>query len=190
MVRGSKPYVRSMWDLQKGRRHVRRVRLSPEARLDLRWWADALEALENDDFKVSWRDQSGRRIVVMASDAAGRVGWGVWVGEDLYSGRWTPEQLEWTMPRKEFEPAVKAIEELSADWEGALVVWLTDNITNAYSVNAGSSTTPEGTALLKRLAEVERKRCIDVVAVWFPRELNIVTDALSKALIQGLPLNL
>ena len=191
MVRGSRPYVRSMWDMQKKLKRKRgRISLTPAAKADLRWWARALSALEDTKFEVSWADQSRRRVVVLASDAAGDHGWGVWVGERLYSGEWTEEQLPWSVPLKELAPPVRAVEELASGWGGALVVLATDSITNAYAINAGSSTTGTGTAWLKRLAEVERATGIDVVALWLPRELNIIPDALSKGLIRGLPMNI
>ena len=40
-------------------------------------------------------------------------------------------------------------------------------------------------ALLKRLAHAEREHGLDVVAVWLPREFNVVPDALSKGVIIG-----
>ena len=40
-------------------------------------------------------------------------------------------------------------------------------------------------ALLKRLAQAEREHGLDVVAVWLPREFNVVPDALSKGVIIG-----
>ena len=80
--------------------------------------------------------------------------------------------------------------ELASGWKGALVVLATDSTTNAYAINAGSSTTETRMAWLKRLAEVERATGIDVVALWLPRELNIIPDALSKGLIHSLPMNI
>ena len=187
MVRGSRPYVRSMWDMQRNLRRAQgRIKLTAAARADLKWWAGVLEDLEDARFEVSWADQSQRRLVVLASDASGDHGWGVWVGESLYSGEWTEEQMLWSVPRKELAPPVRAVEELADGWGGALVVLATDSITNAYAINAGSSTTEAGTAWLKRLSKVERAMGIDVVALWLPRELNVVPDALSKGLIRGL----
>ena len=189
MVKGSRPYVRSMWDLQKGkRRHRGRVKLTAAARLDLKWWREALCSLHDVRFEVSFADMAHRRTVLLSSDAAGELGWGVWYGEQLYSGMWNETQLQWSMPHKELAPPVVAIEKLARHWKGALVVIATDSITNAYAINAGSSSSAEGIALLKRLAQVEREYGIDVVAVWLPREFNIVPDALSKGLIHGMPL--
>ena len=191
MVKGSRPYVRAMWDLQKGRRRRRgRIKLTGAAKRDLKWWREALQQLHDRRFEVGFSDLSTREVVVVSSDASGDYGWGVWAGEQLYSGEWDAEQMDWTMPHKELAPLVRAVEELSKGWEKVLVVVATDSITNAFAINAGSSRSAEGTALLKRLAKVERVRDIDVVAVWLPREFNIVPDALSKGLIRGLSLSL
>ena len=191
MVRGSRPYVRSMWDMQKKLKRKRgRISLTPAAKADLRWWARALSAVEAPGVGGWWGGRSRSRVVVLASGGAGDHGGGVWGGGRLYSGEWTEEQLPWSVPLKELAPPVRAVEELASGWGGALVVLATDSITNAYAINAGSSTTGTGTAWLKRLAEVERATGIDVVALWLPRELNIIPDALSKGLIHGLPMNI
>ena len=187
MVKGSRPYLRSMWDLQKGKRfHSGRIQLSAEARKDLKWWASAFQCLEEAEFEVAWMDLSTKRFVVIASDASGDQGWGVWVGEQLYSGMWTPTQLDWSVPHKELAPPVAAVEEFGAAWRDRLIILATDSITNAYAINAGTSTSKEGVALLKRLAQAEREHGIDVVAVWLPREYNVVPDALSKGVIVGM----
>ena len=187
MVKGSRPYLRSMWDLQKGKRfHSGRIQLSAEARKDLKWWASAFQCLEEAEFEVAWMDLSTKRFVVIASDASGAQGWGVWVGEQLYSGMWTPTQLDWSVPHKELAPPVAAVEEFGAAWRDRLIILATDSITNAYAINAGTSTSKEGVALLKRLAQAEREHGIDVVAVWLPREYNVVPDALSKGVIVGM----
>ena len=186
MVKGSRPYLRSMWDLQKGKRfHSGRIQLSAEARKDLRWWASAFKCLEDAEFEVAWMDLSTKRFVVIASDASGDQGWGVWVGEQLYSGMWTPTQLDWSVPHKELAPPVAAVEELGAAWRDRLIILATDSITNAYAINAGTSKSEAGVALLKRLAQAEREHGLDVVAVWLPREFNVVPDALSKGVIIG-----
>jgi hypothetical protein len=186
MVKGSRPYLRSMWDLQKGKRfHSGRIQLSAEARKDLKWWASAFQCLEDAEFEVAWMDLSTKRFVVIASDASGDQGWGVWVGEQLYSGMWTPTQLDWSVPHKELAPPVAAVEELGAAWRDRLIILATDSITNAYAINAGTSKSEAGVALLKRLAQAEREHGLDVVAVWLPREFNVVPDALSKGVIIG-----
>jgi len=126
LIRGSRPYLRSLWDLFKTlRRHGKgRVWLSKLARDDLRWWLQALRRQH----------------------------------------RWTAEEKAWdSMPRKELFPVIEVARRLGPCLRGKVLLAATDSITNAYAINAGSSSSPEGTALLKELAELEREHDFETV---------------------------
>ena len=93
------------------------------------------------------------------------------------------------MPLKELHPVELVAIALGPRLAGALVVFATDSITNAYAFNSGSSTSPEGNAKLKHVAEAEREYGFDSVAFWLPREFNVVPDALSKGVLIGMNLS-
>jgi hypothetical protein len=65
-------------------------------------------------------------------------------------------------------------------WRGSIVHVMTDNMSNAYSIN---SLTAEGDAarLVAVIADLCDRFDVVLLASWLPREFNVTCDALSKA---------
>lgn len=186
MLKGSRPYLRSAWDLFRSRARAFKV---PDYFLqDMRWWRSAMLRLQRHHGATSWVDASKRPTTIMFSDASGDLGAGVWVGDFVYSHQWSDEQKLWSVPHKELFPIVVTAQNLGSQLKGKILVAATDSATNVFAINAGSSRSPECNKLLKRLSKLERQFDFDVVATWCPREFNFITDQLSKLIIIGAPL--
>ena len=189
LIRGSRPYLRTMWDALAARRNSSaRVHLSEAARTDLLWWRARLLQLNEGGCTTKWLDTSSMDLAFTATDASGVIGCGLWLEDELYAHLWDDEQREWSVPRQELFPVAVAFERFGESLHGKMVVIITDSITNVFAINAGSSSSPECNKLLKRMSIAERHWGFESVAVWMPREFNAIPDALSKFTIPGAPL--
>ena len=59
------------------------------------------------------------------------------------------------------------------------VVWLTDNLNNAYSINKGRAINPQPNFIIKLIFDLCDQKAIIFLAFWIPREINTITDFLS-----------
>mmetsp|Transcript_9642 Transcript_9642/g.18506 ORF Transcript_9642/g.18506 Transcript_9642/m.18506 type:complete len:213 (-) Transcript_9642:608-1246(-) len=113
-----------------------------------------------DLFKTLRRHGKGR--VWLSKLARDDLRW--WLQALRRQHRWTAEEKAWdSMPRKELFPVIEVARRLGPCLRGKVLLAATDSITNAYAINAGSSSSPEGTALLKELAELEREHDFETV---------------------------
>ena len=186
LLKGSRPYMRALWDLYKA---TKKSISAPKSLLsDLRWWRSALYRLKNRSCSMPWLDWATRPKVTMLSDASGDVGCGVWLGNQFFCHTWTQDQLPNSVPWKELYPIIRVLERFGPQLAGSILLTATDSATNSFSINKGSSRAIGCNALLKRLSALERRHDIDVIAIWCPREFNSVTDFLSKNGLPGIPL--
>jgi len=205
LLKGSRPYMRGIWDftklfsfLRKNERK-RMVKLissrkskfikCPEAMLkDLRWWRSSLYRLQRNGGEMEFMPLQNRPTSVIFSDASGDKGCGVWYKRHLFSHRWSDAQLKWSVPRKELYPIWKTLKRFGHQFKNHLVLACTDSSTNVFALCAGSSTSTECNKLLKRISRLERLHKCDVIGLWLPREFNIVTDQISKFNLLANPL--
>ncbi len=179
IIRGARAPMRALWNLfRRTAGAPGAIRLSDDARRALKWLRRRISRM---DAVSPWLDTS--RPEVWISDASGTDGWGIWIGESYFSGAWSPEQLEWSVPMKELFPLIVGMEQRGHRLKNKLVISLTDSATNSYSINAGSSQADFCNAALFRLATLQNKFGCDLLAKWLPREFNAITDAMSKNLI-------
>ena len=59
------------------------------------------------------------------------------------------------------------------------IVWLTDNLGNAWAINKGRSLTNEPNNLIKLLFKLCDAQNIMFLSIWLPREVNTFSDTLS-----------
>ena len=164
LCRGSRPYMRSLWDLVKCTHHT--IRASPDLLSDLRWWRSALNRLKRSSCEMPFIHWDDRRKMVMFSDASGDVGCGAWIGNRFLRHKWTDEELAHSVPFKELWPIDKVLELFGDQLRDAVLLSATDSATNSFSINAGSSRAPGCNTLLKSISRHERKWNIDTIALW------------------------
>ena len=183
MCPGSRPFIRSLWDLVSSTKKT--IRASPAMLADLRWWRSALNRLSRRSCQMPFLHWDERRKVVMFSDASGDVGCGIWIGNRFLRHRWSAEELTNSVPYKELWPIMKILELHGQELAGSILLTCTDSATNSFSINAGSSRAPGCLSLLKAISRLERVHQVDVIALWCPREFNTITDHLSKFSLHG-----
>lgn len=88
-----------------------------------------------------------------------------------------------------FKKWAKPMSEGTGDWakpsskrpqRPTMVIVLTDNLGNVFSINKGRARTPAVTAIIAEIYEIAERHNIFFVAAWLPREANLGPDALSK----------
>jgi hypothetical protein len=201
MVKGSRPFMRGIWDFTKLFKHRKRTFRRRESRAnskylscpettlaDLRWWRSALYRLQRNNGEMEWKSLDSMEKSYIFSDASGDMGCGVWYKKHLFSHKWTAEQLLWSVPHKELFPIVETVKRFGHSLRDHLVIACTDSSTNVFALCAGSSTSVACNKLLKQLSRLERQFNCDVIGLWLPREFNVVTDQISKFKLHAHPL--
>jgi len=157
-----------------------KVSLSPEARIDLLWWQEQLRlAASQPRFVPFWTAQPPVFCNIF-SDAAGDVGFGLVVGDQVFQGLWRDEALGESSCFKELVPILLALQTLPPQANGHIVVINTDNLSNVYAINKGSCKSPALYELLFSITELAAERQLYLLANWVPRENNEFCDGISR----------
>lgn len=157
-----------------------KVALSQEAMEDLLWWQEQLLlAAAQPRFVPFWtaRPPVFRNIF---SDAAGDVGFGLVLGDQVFQGLWTEEALGQSSCFKELVPILLALQSLPPEANGHIVVINTDNLSNVYAIHKGSCKSPDLYELLFTITELAAERQLYLIANWVPREHNEFCDGISR----------
>ena len=190
--------------IQAGRCHIRiiwvyfklRHRLSPAGRLklikDLQWWTHQMEAwaigsLTGREYRILnsrslVKDQHS--IYIVRSDASCTDGYGYfggWIGSRIDESTFT--SVRWPSVSKISSHAAE-LTSLSHSLENLkhqpqMLIWLTDCLSAAWSVNKGGCHEDRGYDLIEKILEECDTRKLIVLALWIPREKNILADYLS-----------
>lgn len=123
----------------------------------------------------------------VASDASGAKGQGagaVCDGKAIYHC-WCENEADMSIQAQELHPIVGAARAWGKDWRGKTVIFATDNLGNAIGINSGKAARGAARRLLGELYDLADKHGFELLAVWVPREYNVVCDALSKATSVG-----
>ena len=184
--------------LQSGRARLRSfwcylkygLRLSKELKKELiedtKWWISLFdEWSKSKDHPITFQiDKTCRGdIVVFNSDASGNDGFG------YRYGRLDDDLIFWSSPwYDDYQPlGSSGVAELQAplhyirncNLKNTTVVWLTDNLNNAYSINKGRAINPQPNFIIKLIFDLCDQKAIIFLAFWIPREINTITDFLS-----------
>ena len=124
-------------------------------------------------------------VVRLFSDASGSqdAGAGATWGKRAIWHRWSKARHEhqYTTQAQELHPIVAAARKWGAEWAGRIVIIGTDNLGNALGINTGKAGRGRARELLAELYDLADAHGFELLAVWVPREHNVVCDALSKA---------
>jgi len=157
-----------------------KVSLSPEAKLDLLWWQDQLRLAAAQPRFVPFWTAHPPVFCNIFSDAAGDVGFGLVVGDQVFQGLWQEDTLGQSSCYKELVPVLLAIQHLPPQANGHIVVINTDNLSNVYAINKGSCKSPDLYDLLFTITELAAERQLYLIANWVPREGNEFCDGISR----------
>lgn len=157
------------------------IRLNVEFRKDLAWWVEffgqwngisfflfpSLEPLP--DFSVS-------------SDASGAIGYGAFLDNEWFNGRWSTLQFPLSIAYKELFPVVLAAHVWGPGWSRRRILFHVDNEAVVHILNSRTSPDPNIMHLLRSL--LKAAACFSFTLIYFaaihvPGRNNGIADALS-----------
>ena len=172
-----RPFLRNLFSLicrSGDRRSFRQIRLSHEARADLRWW---------HQFLTSWSSismiQVSRIPFDVATDASGEKGIGGVYRRQVFSERIPSRHKSKKIDWKEMFAILHAFLLWHEEWQGGIVRLACDNSGVVDAINKHSI---KGPAILplQRIFLVAAVSDIQIAPFWVPSEENMVADAASR----------
>jgi len=190
--------------LQSGRVHLRswwlyvryRSKLTPVWRSkllrDTRWWVAKLEVWSRREVSgveypiVSAEDllNDPSSIAMMISDASGTDGFGYYYGSifdvdfRVYARKWGSGYEFHTSHTGELQ-ALRHYLSLRFVEGSKVLLWVTDSLSAVFSVNKGRCREESGLRVLEEILEMCDMYKVQLIALWIPRENNIISDYLS-----------
>jgi len=172
-----RPFLRNLFSLlcrRDSRRHLHQIRLTREAREDLRWW---------HRFLISWSSismiQLSRVCFDVATDASGKKGIGGVYNRQVFSeripSRHKSKEIDW----KEMFAILHAFLIWHETWCGGNVRLACDNSGVVDAINKHSIKGP-AIVPLQRIFLIAAVFDIQILPFWIPTEENIVADAASR----------
>ena len=163
MVRSGRSFLRRLIDLSTIPKHLEHyVRLNPEARSDIEWWAQ---------YSQVWNGVSMMHLpnvaspgAVLTSDASGNWGCGAYSGPHWFMLPWTGSIADYHITVKELIPIVIVGAVWGSTWRGSTVLAQCDNMAVVHIVNHGSSKNHDAMHLARCLAFITAKFDFHVVA--------------------------
>ena len=120
----------------------------------------------------------------MSSDASGTDGYGYFHGYynassmDYVSKRWANDKDDiCNSHTDELHSLVDFLETIIIS--NCILVWITDSQSAAYSINKGNCVNEMSFLKIKNILEICDLKHITIVAMWVPREHNLLADYLS-----------
>jgi len=161
------------------------VSLSPEVVADLQWWeawlATMLAAAEATDDKCWSRvfHQAPTKLLRSFSDASGSKGFAIMLADTVICGQWDDPDAR-LIEAMELVPLLIAVSELGQELSDCVLVYSTDNIGVATSLNKGSSRSSLMRQLLRVVMDAAADQGMAILGDHLPREYNVLADAMSK----------
>jgi len=159
---------------------------------DLKWWIDVLTSWENSDLTgleypiLNSTELLGdaTRVQALQSDASGPDGFGYYWGRlddpnpSYYSQVWDESHSFGTSHHGELEALLHFCrsDDLAP---GTLLLWTTDCQASVWSINKGRCKEELSLPLLRELLELCDNARVVLVALWVPRDSNLLADSLS-----------
>lgn len=193
LIQSGRLHTQSWWEYLRRTTNSSDI-LSIYSRLstDILWWINILLRWEKDDNDFSqYRILSAEELLVdkqsmyyLQSDASGSDGFGYYHGyQDQENLNYFSSQWEASIPTSTHVMELTSLDcfmtlsgYLTKD---KVLVWITDSTSAALTINKGSCKKPEGKELLHKIYDSCDKWHTELVAIWCPREENILADYLS-----------
>ena len=180
VVYPGRPFLRRLTDLLRGHRRAHHfIRLSREARDDIRWWWSFVRDWNGANFFTfpRWSQLSDLQV---ASDASGSIGYAAFLNGDWFAGRWLPAQASASIAYKELFPIVLAAHVWGPRWERLRIQFLCDNEGVSRVINRRFCSDPALGAFLRALSLAAARHSFWVSATHIPGRTNGIADALSR----------
>ena len=155
------------------------IRLTTDARLDIRWWLDFLPQWSGKTLILEnhWTPSTKMQLF---TDASGTIGWGAyWCGKWL-QGRWSKLQLCMDIAWKELFAIVMAIHTWGSLWQRQKILFHCDNQAVISIWESGTTRAKEIMALVRLLYYSAAKYNINVCITHITGTENVIADCLSR----------
>ena len=188
IIQSGRLHVRSTWDLISSYPECSSANKS-QILFDFEWWIDKLDQwLRDDPSGNEHAILNGSEVIanpswisICQSDASGTDGFG-YVYSTLeksetyqwYSARWGPDR-----PLQSHEAELRALHHFVLKENHSsrkLIIWIMDNELVAWTVNRGHCADPRALPLLREIYSSCDLFCLQIIALWVPREHNNLTD--------------
>lgn len=174
--------------LGEGSHPEERIDLTNAARADLGWWMEVLGTPTSpwrgrtQWSAVPWEMVKGTHYHEQGGDAAGEadLGWGATWGYERAAGKFEADELDLHISWKELLAIERGLELWEEDYTGYRVLVWTDNLAAAAAINNGTTRSPEGISIIRRIAQRCAARGIELRAKHIQGRLNEVNDGLSR----------
>lgn len=193
LIQSGRLHTQSWWEyLRRASSNTDTLSICARLNTDILWWIDILRRWEEDkndfsQYKILSANElmtDKYSIYYLQSDASGVDGFGYFHGFkdqtdlDYFSSQWntTVPTSTHVMELTSLDCFMTRSGSLTKD---KVLVWITDSTSAALTINKGSCKKPEGQELLHRIYERCDNWHTELVAVWCPREENILADYLS-----------
>jgi hypothetical protein len=156
------------------------VRLSTEARSDIKWWFQFSDRWNGISMMHRSNYAYMQASVSLTSDASGRWGFGAYSGPHWFMLKWAGPIVECHITAKEMVPIVVAAAIWGKSWRGKTIRAWCDNAAVVSTINHGSSRNQDTMHLTRCLAFISAKLDIHFVASHIKGIHNSCADALSR----------
>jgi hypothetical protein len=190
VLQSGRVHVRSWWAYQKFGKHLHftsRVKLIQDTTWWIgvlnRWASDNLNGLEYPILSASELLDQPDKMYLVQSDASGTDGFGYFEGyltdEDpkFTAGQWTQDFQFVTSHNGELKALQHFVQQTSIS--RVMLVWISDSLSAVWSVNKGRCKEECGLITLRIILEECDNKRLQIIAIWVPRELNLIADYLS-----------
>lgn len=179
-----RPYAAALWDIvPKHFGNDWTVTITDESRGALQWWHTFLSSAVQGRIEgwASLWPGGWPPVVRMYSDSSGTIGFGAICEGDAVVGAWHPEVADdYSSAFKELVPVFYALRRVAPRLApGSIVVVTTDNASNAFDLNFGSSC-PESRPLFLEIWNLAARHHLHLVGDWFSRDRITLLDSMSR----------
>ena len=179
VVRVSRIFLRRLIDLStQGTKLYHFIRLNAEARSDVEWWFQFIEAWNGISFLESAILISPQ--ITITTDASGFWGCGA-----IWQNRWL--QLQWAGPlknaviaTKELVPVILSVAVWGCYWSSKSIRVLSDNSSVVAAINSNTSRVSDMAHMLRCLAFLQAHFHCQLTARHLPGSQNSAADAVSR----------
>ena len=189
IVQSGRCYLRSWWLYLK---HGSKLNSSVVKELikDTLWWMSLFDSWSNSkDHPIKFnivKNTDTKELLLFQSDASLEHGFGYVYGRvhdkkegiRFYSQPWD-QTYQWfnSSSLGELQAVIHFVRHNPI--RNRTIVWLTDNLGNAWAINKGRSLTHEPNTLIKTLFNICDIQNLILLSLWLPREVNTFADTLS-----------
>ena len=172
-------FLRQMIDLLSCfRNDSHPIHLTVEFRKDLAWWVEFFGQWNGISFFLFPTFEPLPDFSV-SSDASGAIGYGGFMDNEWFNGRWSTLQLPLSIAYKELFPVVLAAHVWGPGWSRRRIMFHVDNKAVVHILNSWTSPDPNIMHLLRSLLKVAACFSFTFAAIHVPGGNNGIADALS-----------